>query len=65
MNTLQDRDDLARNAEWYIIDAKAAREELWHCKATIRTMICIIAAMSLCLAVVMAVSLHIVARGGV
>jgi hypothetical protein len=62
--TLQNRDDMARNAAWYIQDAKYSREELWHCKATIRVMVCIIAAMALCLAVSMAVSLNLVARGG-
>ena len=66
MNTkLQDRDDMARNAAWYIQDAAESRQRLKNCQNLVVTLGCIIAGVTLCLAVSMAASIRLIMQGGV
>jgi hypothetical protein len=63
--TLQDRDDMARNAAWYIQDAAESRQRLKHSQNLVVTLGCIIAGVTLCLAVSMAASIRLIMQGGV
>jgi hypothetical protein len=63
--TLQHRDDMARNAAWYIQDAAESRQRLKNCQNLVVTLGCIIAGVALCLAVSMAASIRLIMQGGV
>jgi hypothetical protein len=62
--TLQDRDDMARNAAWYIQDAAESRQRLKNCQNLVVTLGCIIAGVTLCLAVSMAASIRLIMQVG-
>ena len=62
--TLQNRDDMARNAAWYIQDAAESRQRLKHSQNLVVTLGCIIAGVTLCLAVSMAASIRLIMQVG-
>ena len=63
--TLQDRNELARNTAWYIQNAAESRQRLKNCQNLVVTLGCIIAGVTLCLAVSMAASIRLIMQGGV